>query len=57
MNSKWRKSSYSNTTGGQCVEAGIDAQGVLVRDTVQADAGPVLSVPAVAWSAFLATIR
>jgi hypothetical protein len=39
------------------VEAGADAQGVLVRDTVQVGAGPVLSVPAVAWSAFLATIR
>jgi hypothetical protein len=57
MNSEWRKSTYSQASGGACVEAGTDAQGVLVRDTVQAGGGPVLSVPAVAWSAFLTTIR
>ena len=30
----WRKSSYSGTNGGGCVEAGVAQQGrVLVRDT------------------------
>lgn len=57
MKSEWRKSTYSQASGGNCVETGTDTQGVLIRDTKQADVGPVLSVPAGAWSAFLATVR
>jgi hypothetical protein len=57
MKSEWRKSSYSQASGGNCLEAGIGAQGVLVRDTKQAGVGPVLSVSADVWSTFLATIR
>lgn len=59
MNSDFRKSSYSGGASSNCVEIGSDqGQGAaLIRDTKQAGAGPVLSVPADAWSAFLATIR
>lgn len=57
MSSEWRKSTYSQASGGNCLEAGTDAQDVLVRDTKQAGVGPVLSVPAVAWTAFLAAVR
>jgi hypothetical protein len=51
MNDQWRKSSYSGSTGGNCVEVGR-ADVVLVRDTMKRD-GAVLSVPAQAWDAFL----
>ena len=42
--------------GGQCVEVGGGAPGVLVRDTTDR-AGAMLAVPAAAWSAFVAEIR
>ena len=57
MNSEWRKSTYSQASGGDCVEVGSDQGAALIRDTTQRGAGPVLSVPAATWSAFLATIR
>ena len=51
----WRKSSYSDGNGGQCVEVGRD-QAVLVRDTADRD-GTTLTVPAGAWKAFTASLR
>jgi len=51
----WRKSSYSSQSGGACVEVAT-AGAVLVRDTTDRG-GFTLSVPAAAWSAFLATVR
>jgi hypothetical protein len=51
----WRKSSAS-AQGESCVEVGT-ADAVLVRDTTQNGTGPVLSVSAAAWGAFLAAIR
>ena len=50
----WRKSTYSGANGGDCVEVGIE-NSVLVRDTTNRD-GFTLSVPAAAWTAFLATL-
>jgi hypothetical protein len=52
----WRKSSYSNDNGGNCVEAASGAGVILVRDTTDRD-GVTLSVPASTWSRFLGTIR
>jgi hypothetical protein len=52
----WRKSSYSNANGGQCVEVRDDAAVVLVRDTTDRD-GVTLTVPASAWQAFTASFR
>jgi hypothetical protein len=52
----WRKSSYSGSGGGQCVEAANSAGSVLVRDTANR-AGAVLSVPADAWRRFTDTLR
>jgi hypothetical protein len=53
----WRKSSHSGAQAGtSCVELAGTPQGVSVRDTADRD-GFTLSVPAVAWAAFLATIR
>ncbi|HEX3516556.1 MAG TPA: DUF397 domain-containing protein [Trebonia sp.] len=52
----WRKSSYSDGNGGDCVEA-ASADGVIhVRDTTDRT-GPTLSVPAAAWRAFTDTLR
>ncbi|MEV0093292.1 DUF397 domain-containing protein [Streptomyces sp. NPDC050738] len=53
----WRKSSRSNTQGGDCVEV-ADGHPTLipVRDSKRPQ-GPALLIPAVAWSAFLKHIK
>ena len=55
MDSIWRKSSYSGSNGGECVEVAT-AGAVLVRDTADRS-GPELRFTAEAWRAFTATIR
>lgn len=52
----WRKSSYSDANGGNCVESASGHGVVLVRDTTNRDGG-TLSVPAAAWAKFTATLR
>jgi hypothetical protein len=51
----WRKSSYSEANGGDCLEA-ASADGILVRDTRDRD-GLTLSFSAEAWSRFTDSIR
>ncbi|MFF7632557.1 DUF397 domain-containing protein [Kitasatospora sp. NPDC008050] len=53
----WRKSSYSNGQGGDCVEVadGLRAS-VPVRDSKDPE-GPALTFPAGAWSAFVADVK
>ena len=53
----WRKASYSASNGGDCVEVADRAAAVLVRDTTQHGAGPVLSFPAAAWRALTDQIK
>jgi hypothetical protein len=53
----WRKSSYSDNGGGSCVEAGHLCDSVLIRDTTQHGAGPVLRVSAETWRAFTTAVR
>ncbi|RKT04173.1 uncharacterized protein DUF397 [Streptomyces sp. 3211.6] len=54
----WRKSSYSNGTGGECVEVSDDLPGVVpVRDSKREGAGPVLAFPAAAWSPFIQAVK
>ena len=48
---EWRKSSYSDGNGGQCVEV-ASAEGVAVRDTTDRDGG-VLVFSAQAWQMLL----
>ncbi|MBB6173185.1 hypothetical protein HNR23_003245 [Nocardiopsis mwathae] len=48
----WRKSSYSGTGGGQCVEVADALPAIRVRDS-KVPAGAVLSFPSEAWAAFL----
>ena len=56
----WRKSSYSNGTGGDCVEVADGHPGVVpVRDSKQGREAehPVLLVRPPAWTAFLASVK
>lgn len=55
MENNWRKSSYSGSNGGECVEV-ASAGPVLVRDTTDRG-GQVLTFTADAWRAFTATIK
>ncbi|GHJ27854.1 DUF397 domain-containing protein [Streptomyces hygroscopicus] len=49
----WRKSSYSNQEGGNCVEVADGIPGVVpVRDSKRPD-GPALVFPAASWTAFV----
>ena len=56
ISADWRKSTYSGSNGGQCVEVGTAVSGVVVRDTADR-AGAVLAVSAGAWRALLAEVR
>jgi Domain of unknown function (DUF397) len=52
----WRKSSYSGTNGGDCVEA-ADLDGrILVRDTTDRG-GVVLSISPDAWYRFTGSLE
>ena len=55
MESNWRKSSYSGSNGGECVEVAT-ADAVLVRDTADRN-GPILTFNPDAWRAFTTAIR
>jgi hypothetical protein len=53
---RWRKSTYSDDNGGDCVEVadGIPAV-VPVRDSKNPD-GPVLVIGVAAWAEFIGTL-
>lgn len=53
----WLKSSYSGQSGGNCVEVADTVNRVLVRDTKQAGAGPVLKFSPGAWRRFAAQVK
>jgi hypothetical protein len=54
---RWRKSTYSNGDGGNCVEVADGVPGVVpVRDS-KVTGGPVVVVGAVAWTAFVRSVR
>lgn len=53
----WRKSSYSNQDGGQCLEVADDfAPVVPVRDSKNPH-GPVLAFAASGWSSFVSAVK
>lgn len=53
----WRKSSYSNTDGGACVEVSADIPSLVpVRDSKDTTRTPLLFTTG-AWSAFVAGVR
>ena len=51
---RWFKSSYSNDSGGDCVEVALEAPAIHIRDSKNSD-GPTLTVSGEAWTAFLST--
>ncbi|MFE7274346.1 DUF397 domain-containing protein [Streptomyces sp. NPDC057623] len=50
----WFKSSYSDGTGNNCLEAArLPAEGIAIRDSKN-PTGPALVLPPTAWTAFVA---
>lgn len=53
---RWRKSTYSNGDGGNCVEVALGHSGAIpVRDS-KSQNGPVLLLTPTAWSTFIAKL-
>jgi Domain of unknown function (DUF397) len=55
-NPTWRKSSYSGSNGGECIEVASHHGRVLVRDTKDQD-GPVLQLSPAAWRALADRVK
>ncbi|WP_055482708.1 DUF397 domain-containing protein [Sphaerimonospora mesophila] len=54
---QWRKSSYSGSNGGQCVEVAENLPGVVaVRDSKDPD-GPALVFTPEEWRAFISGVK
>ncbi|WP_330478722.1 DUF397 domain-containing protein [Streptomyces platensis] len=49
---EWRKSSHSASEGGNCLEVATCPHAIHIRDSKSPD-GPILTLSAAAWSAFL----
>lgn len=52
----WRKSSYSSSNGGECIEVADHARRVMVRDTKDRQ-GLVLRFTPDAWRRFADTVK
>jgi Domain of unknown function (DUF397) len=52
----WRKSSYSDANGGNCVELANGSGMIMVRDTTNRD-GETLTFTAAAWAAFAMSLK
>ncbi|MFC6017954.1 DUF397 domain-containing protein [Plantactinospora solaniradicis] len=53
---RWRKSSRSNSSGGDCVEVADNGAGIVgVRDSKDPN-GPALAFGATSWRAFVARL-
>ncbi|MEU5717562.1 DUF397 domain-containing protein [Streptomyces sp. NPDC020403] len=53
----WRRSSYSNSDGGQCIEVSDAFPGVVpVRDS-KCPHGPALTFAADGWSSFVVAVK
>ncbi len=54
---RWRRSSYSNANGGECVEISDDFPGIVpVRDSKN-PTGPALVVQAATWTEFVTFLK
>ncbi|GAA4082365.1 hypothetical protein GCM10022233_74460 [Streptomyces shaanxiensis] len=51
----WRKSSYSNGMGGECLELAAFAGAIAVRDSKVAS-GPQLMLSTAAWQSFVRSL-
>ncbi|KIZ19771.1 DUF397 domain-containing protein [Streptomyces natalensis] len=53
----WRKSSYSNHEGGECIEVRDDLPGLVpVRDSKD-PYGPVIVFSGTGWASFIASVK
>ena len=52
----WRKSSYTSSNGGNCVEVASLTGAVAVRDSKNPDGGTLVLSPA-AWRALIASVK
>lgn len=52
----WRKSSYSNSDGGSCLEVLDGLPTVPVRDSKNPH-GPALVIPTATWTVFVAAVK
>ncbi|QNP73142.1 DUF397 domain-containing protein [Streptomyces roseirectus] len=55
-NTRWRRSSYSNANGGECLEVADGFSLVPIRDSKN-PGGPVLTVPAPVWDVFIRSLK
>ena len=55
MDRIWRKSTYSGSDGGSCVEVAQDGA-ILIRDTTNRDGG-ALAFSAGAWATFVTSLK
>ncbi|MEU6992483.1 DUF397 domain-containing protein [Streptomyces sp. NPDC046465] len=53
---QWRRSSYSNGMGGECVEVGVSSTAVAVRDSKD-PLGSHIATSTRAWQIFVAAMR
>jgi hypothetical protein len=51
----WRRSSYSNGMGGECLEMAVLAGAIAVRDS-KVTSGPQLTLSSATWKNFIGTI-
>lgn len=56
LETRWRKSSYSGTQGGNCVELSWDERGLLARDS-KAPLSGMLSFADTGAESFLAAVK
>jgi hypothetical protein len=57
---RWRKSSYSGSNGGGCLEAASQPHGVMIRDTQDPrwpGSAPVITFNAKAWERFTGGLK
>lgn len=52
----WRKSTYSSSNGGNCIEVAAKRRAVLVRDTKD-NSGPVLRFAPEVWRRFADQVK
>jgi hypothetical protein len=55
-NLKWRKSTYSGSSGGQCVEVAAAPNGIAIRDSKHSD-GPKLHLDHNAFATLLTRVK
>ncbi|MEU2423081.1 DUF397 domain-containing protein [Streptomyces sp. NPDC007851] len=52
---QWRRSSYSNGMGGECLEVATLAEEIAVRDS-KVPSGPQVTLSNMAWQGFIQTL-